>query len=232
MAIIILKLGKGFYVYKFLNEDNEIIYVGRAKDLERRIMSHMKGGSHLNLVVKDVASVKYTSFNTEVEMEIFEKYLIAKHLPILNSSEKLSSEVSSNIKLEFKNKIEWEDFEFHKTGETYESMGHYTYYDKDLDVQVKLKTSDLELEKNAIFVIRKRLTALNSEVRYYIEIDDSDTIIYSDSIFEATTFESLDSAVKILVNLNSDWEVIRYYTTEPNKSYHINWEYYEYKRKT
>ena len=68
-------------VYRFLNEANEIIYVGKAKNLKNRL------GSHTHLppeCYEERCKVEYVTFETEADMDFAERYYIAKYKPTFN----------------------------------------------------------------------------------------------------------------------------------------------------
>ncbi len=76
----------GCYIY--YNKDNEIIYVGKAKILKRRVMSYFNRKHHdsvkVNVLVSQIEKMEYIITNTEVEALILENHLIKKHKPKYN----------------------------------------------------------------------------------------------------------------------------------------------------
>lgn len=58
-----------FYIYRFVNYDNDITYVGRTTNLSRRFLNH----SHLT---DDIKKVEYIECNTEADMIWKEIYYI------------------------------------------------------------------------------------------------------------------------------------------------------------
>lgn len=62
---------EGFYVYRFLDENGTIIYVGRTRDLEKRLKNH----EHLSEKVK---AIEYINCNTGTDMAWKEIYYINK----------------------------------------------------------------------------------------------------------------------------------------------------------
>ena len=76
----------GCYIY--YNSDNEIIYVGKAKILKRRVMSYFNRKHHdsvkVNILVSQIDHMEYIITNTEVEALILESHLIKKHKPKYN----------------------------------------------------------------------------------------------------------------------------------------------------
>lgn len=69
-------------VYKFINKDREVIYIGKAKNIINRLSTH----NHLPEECYDeIAYVMYTSFDTEYEMDFAERYYIQKLNPKYNT---------------------------------------------------------------------------------------------------------------------------------------------------
>lgn len=76
----------GCYIY--YNKDDEIIYVGKAKILKRRVMSYFNKKHHdsvkVQVLVSQIERLEYIITNTEVEALILESHLIKKHKPKYN----------------------------------------------------------------------------------------------------------------------------------------------------
>lgn len=69
-------------VYRFLNFKNEVIYIGKAKNLKQRLASH----NHLpDECYKERVSIEFTMFSTEDEMDFAERYYIPKYKPKYNT---------------------------------------------------------------------------------------------------------------------------------------------------
>ena len=76
----------GCYIH--YNSDNEIIYVGKAKILKRRVKSYFNRKHHdsvkVNVLVSQIDHLEYIITNSEVEALILESHLIKKHKPKYN----------------------------------------------------------------------------------------------------------------------------------------------------
>ena len=75
----------GCYIY--YNKDREVIYVGKAKILKRRVMSYFNrkhDSVKLNVLVPQIEHLEYIITNTEVEALILENHLIKKYKPRYN----------------------------------------------------------------------------------------------------------------------------------------------------
>jgi len=81
-----------FYVYRFLNKHDDVIYIGRTNNLKRRLeQEHFSKEGHLPRECYDeCAVVEYMELQSESEMKIYELYLINKYSPRYNVMEKRS----------------------------------------------------------------------------------------------------------------------------------------------
>ena len=75
----------GCYIY--YDKNDEVIYVGKAKILKRRVMSYFNrhhDSVKVNILVSQIEKLEYIITNTEVEALILENHLIKKHKPKYN----------------------------------------------------------------------------------------------------------------------------------------------------
>ena len=74
-------------VYQYYNANNEIIYVGKAKNLRKRVSSYfnkMHEPGKTNVLVKQIASLKYIVVDTEENALLLENNLIKQYQPRYN----------------------------------------------------------------------------------------------------------------------------------------------------
>lgn len=74
-------------VYQMKDETGEIIYVGKAKSLRKRVRSYFRKGNHTfktRVLIKNITDFDYIVTDTEVEAYILEANLINKYQPIYN----------------------------------------------------------------------------------------------------------------------------------------------------
>ena len=88
-----------YSVYKFLDKDNNIIYIGKSKRLEARMITHFNNGHLTDECYNSVQSVFYCSFTSITDMDIYEIYLIDKYKPIYNTVFRYEVNEQSSIKL-------------------------------------------------------------------------------------------------------------------------------------
>ncbi|UII34230.1 excinuclease ABC subunit UvrC [Fulvivirga ulvae] len=75
-------------VYKFFNKDEELIYVGKAKSLKKRVASYFSKSHQLNRktkkLISEIVSMEYTLANTEFDALLLENNLIKENQPKYN----------------------------------------------------------------------------------------------------------------------------------------------------
>jgi len=74
-------------VYQFFDEQEKIIYVGKAKRLKRRVASYFNKVHDIaktNVMVKKIADIKHLVVETEEDALLLENNLIKKHQPRYN----------------------------------------------------------------------------------------------------------------------------------------------------
>lgn len=84
---IVLNLPDTPGVYQYLNEEGTVIYVGKAKNLKRRVYSYFSKehqSQKTRLLVTKIADIKYIVVNTEEDALLLENNLIKKYKPRYN----------------------------------------------------------------------------------------------------------------------------------------------------
>lgn len=74
-------------VYKYRNEEGEIIYIGKAKNLKKRVSSYFQkhhDRTKTKILVRNIRHIEYTIVDTEVDALLLESNLIRKHQPRYN----------------------------------------------------------------------------------------------------------------------------------------------------
>lgn len=74
-------------VYRYFDKDGTIIYIGKAKNLRRRVSSYfLKEQTHprVRLLVKNIADIQYTVVDTEYDALLLENNLIKEYRPKYN----------------------------------------------------------------------------------------------------------------------------------------------------
>ena len=84
---IVMNLPASPGIYQYLNEEGTIIYVGKAKNLKRRVYSYFSKDHHstkTQILVKRIADIRYIVVNTEEDALLLENNLIKKYKPRYN----------------------------------------------------------------------------------------------------------------------------------------------------
>ena len=88
----------GFYVYKFISRESEVLYVGRTTDIRVRVRDHSKEKEFYNEVFK----IKYAEFDSATDMKITELILINTLSPKHNINDVTNSTIYRVPELEWK----------------------------------------------------------------------------------------------------------------------------------
>ncbi|CDZ18103.1 excinuclease ABC subunit C [Mycoplasma capricolum subsp. capripneumoniae] len=72
--------------YLFLNKDNEVIYVGKAKNLKKRVSTYFNKAYNIKTtrLIREITHLKYFIVDNEKESLLLEKNLIKKYRPKYN----------------------------------------------------------------------------------------------------------------------------------------------------
>lgn len=84
---IVLNLPESPGIYQYLNDEGTIIYVGKAKNLKRRVSSYFNrehGPGKTRVLVSKIADIRYIVVNTEEDALLLENNLIKKYKPRYN----------------------------------------------------------------------------------------------------------------------------------------------------
>lgn len=75
-------------VYQFWDSENELIYIGKAKDLRNRVTSYFNKDLNVNaktrVLVSKIRNITFTIVDTEVDAWLLENSMIKKHQPRYN----------------------------------------------------------------------------------------------------------------------------------------------------
>lgn len=76
----------GYYVYRFINDVGDIIYIGKTNNIAKRIETqHFSQQGHLpRECYMETSKVEYSQFKSDNMMRIYEIYLISTHRPMYN----------------------------------------------------------------------------------------------------------------------------------------------------
>lgn len=81
-------LSTGPGIYLFLDEKNKIIYVGKAKNLRKRVSSYFQKNTEqnirTNILISQIVNIKTLTVNSEIEAFLLENLYIKKYKPKYN----------------------------------------------------------------------------------------------------------------------------------------------------
>jgi len=74
-------------IYQFINDEDQIIYIGKAKNLRKRVSSYFQkapDNAKLAVLIRKIRSINHLVVDTESDALILENNLIKRHLPRYN----------------------------------------------------------------------------------------------------------------------------------------------------
>ena len=78
-----------YRVYRFLDKDNHILYIGKSKRFKSRMLDHLRGNSNVGKeCISKIKRIEFLDFSNECDMDIFEIYAINYFQPLYNKSNK------------------------------------------------------------------------------------------------------------------------------------------------
>lgn len=184
------------YVYKFLNSDNEVIYIGRTSEgIKRRIYSHFNQGHLPNECYRGVDKISYCTFQTKTESRIIEQYLINIYKPIYNTEFKEYKNLAIKIDL---SDVKWRNHQF-KTISQLEEENTQRVNGELRDQNSKLSKTNEQLRKE-VNSKNDRIEKLENALKLKLSIPDSSSINQMEQINHIYKFNSDD--VEELLNYN------------------------------
>ena len=87
IALLLKRIPENPGVYQYFNSDGQIIYVGKAKNLHRRVNSYFQKDQQTyktKQLVKHIADIKYIVVDSEQDAFLLENNLIKQHQPHYN----------------------------------------------------------------------------------------------------------------------------------------------------
>lgn len=89
-----------FYVYRFLNDNGEVIYIGRTNDLQRRLETeHFSEYGHLSKeCYRECKTIEFMELDSKSEMKVYELYLINRYSPKYNVMENRNDDFTFILK--------------------------------------------------------------------------------------------------------------------------------------
>lgn len=220
------------YIYKFLNNNNEVLYVGKSKDIISRIANHK---TLLNSQYDEVETIEFASVKNKIEMDIYELYYINKYSPKFNKKDNFKCDVSGlNLSdLDFKFKVNKDflkyrdikplNFKFHRLEEihhedllnnfninltaTYANDNGRFYIKPSTDLKlIEYIQNDIKKYEGNIYKIKD----LIDEIGYVERCPNS---VDYPLFFTTSSDDESDSrnATEYIININSELATIRGY---------------------
>ncbi|WP_066714228.1 GIY-YIG nuclease family protein [Clostridium sp. Marseille-P299] len=217
-------------IYRFINQNNETIYVGKAKKLRARLRGH----NHLpEQCYQEIDRIEFTVFETEDEMNYAERYFIPMFKPKYNE---MMIERSINIPIEQFDNAKWYVYG------TDEQIRHQIICASEPNLEMKKDNLLREIEElknkyekvreeyrnsrvdddydkkllNEIDIIKQNLGNKRSVLFELITGENSEKVKYYDLMVEKDVFSLNDLLEKNIAEVTSEY--VRKYSEKIDKS--------------
>lgn len=113
MAIKIKEKETHYYIYRFLNKNDEVIYVGKTKlSLKKRILEHIKLKLLNEQQLSEVYKIQYVEIDNEFDWHLLEIFYINYFKAKYNKQFKINNDIDYSILnlSYFLEKYKWNDF--------------------------------------------------------------------------------------------------------------------------
>ena len=144
----IQKKYESFGCYRFLDNEAKTIYIGKSKNVHRRLFSQhfKKNGTYGHLPIqcyKDTCKIEIIKCKDHAQTVALEQYLIDKYLPKYNTSDK---------RKDLFNATKFENIDYYKQLEKWKL--YYTFREYDFNkIQMSKKQNRLAIAITFIFFI-------------------------------------------------------------------------------
>ena len=96
-------------VYRFLDFDGKVIYIGKTKNLSKRVFTHFSKKGHLpDECYLSCCKIEYMEFESATDMDLAEIYLINKYSPIYNKMSNNKDYCTWDLEVN----EDWKDYEY------------------------------------------------------------------------------------------------------------------------
>ena len=216
------------YVYKFVDYYNEIIYIGKTQNIQRRMKQHFKDGHLDKECYENVNRIFYIEVDGKTNMDMYESFLINKYVPKYNVDKQFKEILSlhNNDFLKYR-EVEWKElFLTFNNGEILISTSKQKplYYDNNLLSNEKCKLlidANIENLKNKkglyLYYLKKEISDIYDFLDYllilHLEIFQTNNIIgdcsdLDEPINEKNSYEYVAFNVNKIKNINLKYFLI------------------------
>jgi predicted GIY-YIG superfamily endonuclease len=165
---------KQYNVYKFLDKEGNVLYVGKTTNIKRRMENHFTKGHLPAECYKQVCTIKCIKCESQVEMAMKEMYFINKYKPQYNTE--FVEDITIDPIEKFDN-IKWEE-EYIKPNKIVRIEESELKNIKEIDI-LKNIILNLQEENNQL---HKQISEKISEVEWYKYVSSS----FKDLLFETS----------------------------------------------
>lgn len=178
---------KEYYLYRFLDKDNNVIYIGKTNNINRRILrEHFTNNTHLHAdCYSETEKVEFIKLQNESEQVVYEASLINLERPKYNKQFNDNGKINIEIP-----HFEWAEFEWE--------------FPEQKEIMKMLKSDKIQLEDSLKSVVLKLSNGQpNRFVSTGYSLIDKIVVLYPEAtmlIAETDSFYGYKYALNIAIN--------------------------------
>lgn len=132
-----------YYIYRFLDNEGNTLYIGKSTNIIRRINEHFSGNGHLPQdCYINCNSIEILEYENPLEMDIGEIFFINKYKPKYNTISKYKEEYNMNIDI----KENWKLFDCELNKKKY----NYLLFKETALQNIIIELKELKKQQNEI----------------------------------------------------------------------------------
>ena len=175
-----------YYVYRFLDKDDNIIYVGKTTNIYQRIFVHISKSisfyhnENQSLMYPNVYKIEYCQVPSDYHMNIYEMHYICKYNPPFNTNYKTNNKQLFNLP-----ELSWKLYIFNSFVKDYIEFFYKINDKKDINVKDELNNNINFYNEWVDVYFKTHYThrQFNPESYFYDDFyDDNDEIIIDDDL--------------------------------------------------
>lgn len=204
------------FVYRLLDSNDNTLYIGKTKNIDKRIKSHFSFNGNVEIeCYEKCEKIEYIKLDTNTDMDLAEIYLINKYEPIFNKA----SNHKDSCSILFNLKENWTEYKFDLIKEKFNLINKKNkMLEKFISELTTLKEMQLEISSriNAIEeaigskILRNGEDYIKCEGNEYSQfkiILNSISEIINNEEYEEVLFRNINEKY-VVFDIKNSWEFI------------------------
>lgn len=192
------------YIYRFLNNEDKVIYIGKTSNLTKRINHHFSFGHLEDNCYLSCTKIEYMELPTMTDTSMAEIYFINKYKPLYNICDKYNDECNDYSIMEKwmpydfllnRHKLDFMIYKKDKLGNMINEINNL----KELQREIQLKIENIEGFIKKEFDFNINISDINSE-DFIRDKELKNFILIIDNLYELLSSDFMDMYIRYVSN--------------------------------